>query len=312
MKVFKVINGQVQAISLVDYPAIEADFVALSKQLPIQLSTDKMELIGPVLIPDKLIYRRLEGREFYISFDAETIEQLANDYLANGFQYNFTLDHKTETQDVVVVQSWVTLEDGEYPKGTWMIKAKVNNEDLWQSIKSGEFKGFSIESIVELDKSINEFDFSSQMSTEELFEKIKELFKEAFNPQTPEEVIDEKAAEVVEEVAEEVKEEEVKEEVELKEEEPTEKEEEPKEDERIKELEDQLASKDAEIAALNDKIAELEAGLKTKDEEAVELAKQVAESKEEIVKLSKQPSVEPVKVVNQGSNYSAALKVLMN
>lgn len=306
MRVFKVINGQVQAISLVDYPAIEADFVALSKQLPIQLSTDKMELIGPVLIPDKLIYRRLEGREFYISFDAETIEQLANDYLANGFQYNFTLDHKTETQDVVVVQSWVTLEDGEYPKGTWMIKAKVNNEDLWQSIKSGEFKGFSIESVVELDKSINEFDFSSQMSTEELFEKIKELFKEAFNPQTPEEVIEEKAAEVVEEVKEEVVAE-----VEMKEEEPTE---EPteKEDERIKELEDQLASKDAEIAALNDKIAELEAGLKTKDEEAVELAKQVAESKEEIVKLSKQPSVEPVKVVNQGSNYSAALKVLMN
>lgn len=300
MRVFKVINGQVQAISLVDYPAIEADFVALSKQLPIQLSTDKMELIGPVLIPDKLIYRRLEGREFYISFDAETIEQLANDYLANGFQYNFTLDHKTETQDVVVVQSWVTLEDGEYPKGTWMIKAKVNNEDLWQSIKSGEFKGFSIESVVELDKSINEFDFSSQMSTEELFEKIKELFKEAFNPQTPEEVIEEKAAEVVEEVKEEVVAE-----VEMKEEEP-------KEDERIKELEDQLASKDAEIAALNDKIAELEAGLKTKDEEAVELAKQVAESKEEIVKLSKQPSVEPVKVVNQGSNYSAALKVLMN
>ena len=300
MRVFKVINGQVQAISLVDYPAIEADFVALSKQLPIQLSTDKMELIGPVLIPDKLIYRRLEGREFYISFDAETIEQLANDYLANGFQYNFTLDHKTETQDVVVVQSWVTLEDGEYPKGTWMIKAKVNNEDLWQSIKSGEFKGFSIESVVELDKSINEFDFSSQMSTEELFEKIKELFKEAFNPQTPEEVIEEKAAEVVEEVKEEVVAE-----VEMKEEEPT-------EDERIKELEDQLASKDAEIAALNDKIAELEAGLKTKDEEAVELAKQVAESKEEIVKLSKQPSVEPVKVVNQGSNYSAALKVLMN
>lgn len=304
MRVFKVINGQVQAISLVDYPAIEADFIALSKQLPIQLSTDKMELIGPVLIPDKLIYRRLEGREFYISFDAETIEQLANDYLANGFQYNFTLDHKTETQDVVVVQSWVTLEDGEYPKGTWMIKAKVNNEDLWQSIKSGEFKGFSIESVVELDKSINEFDFSSQMSTEELFEKIKELFKEAFNPQTPEEVIEEKAAEVVEDVKEEVVAE-----VEMKEEEPTE---EPKEDERIKELEDQLASKDAEIAALNDKIAELEAGLKTKDEEAVELAKQVAESKEEIVKLSKQPSVEPVKVVNQGSNYSAALKVLMN
>lgn len=303
MEVFKVINGQVQAISLVDYPAIEADFVALSKQLPIQLSTDRMELIGPVLIPDKLIYRRLEGREFYISFDAETIEQLANDYLANGFQYNFTLDHKIETQDIIVVQSWITLEDGEYPKGTWMIKAKVNNEDLWQSIKSGEFKGFSIESIVELDKSINEFDFNSQMSTEELFEKIKELFKEAFNPQTPEEVIDEKAAEVIEEVIEEV---------ELKEEEPTEKEEEPKEDERIKELEDQLANKDAEIAALNDKIAELEAGLKTKNEEAVELAKQIAESKEEIVKLSKQPSVEPVKIVNQGSNYSAALKVLMN
>lgn len=298
MRVFKVIKGQVQAISLVDYPAIEEDFIALSKQLPIP--TDKMELIGPVLIPDKLIYRRIEGREFYISFDAETIEQLANDYLANGFQYNFTLDHKTETQDVVVVQSWVTLEDGEYPKGTWMIKAKVNNEDLWQSIKSGEFKGFSIESVVELDKSINEFDFSSQMSTEELFEKIKELFKEAFNPQTPEAVIDEKAAEVVEDVAEEVVTE-----VEMKEEEPT-------EDERVKELEDQLASKDAEIAALNDKIAELEAGLKTKDEEAVELAKQVAESKEEIVKLSKQPSVEPVKVVNQGSNYSAALKVLMN
>ena len=302
MRVFKVINGQVQAISLVDYPAIEEDFIALSKQLPIP--TDKMELIGPVLIPDKLIYRRIEGREFYISFDAETIEQLANDYLANGFQYNFTLDHKTETQDVVVVQSWVTLEDGEYPKGTWMIKAKVNNEDLWQSIKSGEFKGFSIESVVELDKSINEFDFSSQMSTEELLEKIKELFKEAFNPQTPEEVIDEKAAEVVEDVIEEVMP--TEEVVEMKEEE------EPKEDERIKELEDQLASKDAEIAALNDKIAELEAGLKTKDEEAVELAKQVAESKEEIVKLSKQPSVEPVKVVNQGSNYSAALKVLMN
>ena len=254
MRVFKVINGQVQAISLVDYPAIEEDFIALSKQLPIP--TDKMELIGPVLIPDKLIYRRIEGREFYISFDAETIEQLANDYLANGFQYNFTLDHKTETQDVVVVQSWVTLEDGEYPKGTWMIKAKVNNEDLWQSIKSGEFKGFSIESVVELDKSINEFDFSSQMSTEELFEKIKELFKEAFNPQTPEEVIEEKAAEVVEEVKEEVVAE-----VEMKEEEPKEevKPEEPKQDNHLEELINNLKD---EISALKEMNQGLQAKIK--------------------------------------------------
>ena len=94
MKCFKVVDGDLYAVSLVEDPAIESTFIALSKnKVEIKLENEKRIITGAALIPNKPIYRNIGGREFYISFDEETIEKLAQDFLANDYQHNITIEH---------------------------------------------------------------------------------------------------------------------------------------------------------------------------------------------------------------------------
>ena len=153
----------VNAISIVSAPAIEADFIALSKQQKetkfATINEDKRLLIGPALIPNKLIYRRRgEGEnafEFNVFMSEDTIRQVAHLYLKRGFQNRSTIEHMERIDGVTTVESWI-IEDSEkdksamfgmnYPVGTWMVMQKVNNEEIWQNyVKTGEVNGFSIE-----------------------------------------------------------------------------------------------------------------------------------------------------------------------
>ena len=94
MKCYRVTGGDLFAVSLVEAPAIESNFIALSKQKSsIKLENEKRLLIGAALVPNKPIYRNVNGNEFYISFDETTIEKLAQDFLANDYQHNITVDH---------------------------------------------------------------------------------------------------------------------------------------------------------------------------------------------------------------------------
>lgn len=151
------LNG-IEAISIVENPAIEEDFVALNSEQQIQLAEinkEKRILLGAILIPNKPIYRRNGEDEYYIYFSKETVSKASQMYLQAGKQGNSTLEHQYELNGLTLVESWI-VEDTEkdksafynmsVPVGTWMGAIKVNNEEVWEKfVKTGKVKGFSIE-----------------------------------------------------------------------------------------------------------------------------------------------------------------------
>jgi hypothetical protein len=147
----------IDAISIVDRPAIELDFIAL-KEARLQFAetdTDKRILMGPALVPDKPIYRRNGEDEFYVYFSKGTVRKASELYLKHGNQANHTLEHEHKINGLTVVESWIVenkekdksaLYDLDVPVGTWMVAVKVDNEAIWQEwVKEGKVKGFSIE-----------------------------------------------------------------------------------------------------------------------------------------------------------------------
>lgn len=193
IKKFKVgTDSETYAISMVEQPAIESDFVALSEQKEEKIqafleSNERHMVYGAALIPDKDIYRNNGEQEFYISFTKESIEKMSQDFMKEYRQNEVTLDHQEMANDITITESWL-VEDPykdkanalgiNVPQGTWMIGMKVNQIDVWDRVKAGELKGFSVESMISLEEfSKNE---NNMIDTNEdmFFDKIKNVFKE--------------------------------------------------------------------------------------------------------------------------------------
>jgi hypothetical protein len=147
----------VDAISIVENPAIESDFVALKNQeiKLAEVDKEKKILMGALLIPNKPIYRNGSEGEYYIYFSKDTIVKASQMFLQNGKQSNSTLEHAQALNGLTLVESWI-VEDKtkdktalyglDVPVGTWMGSVKVNNEDVWNEyVKTNKVKGFSIE-----------------------------------------------------------------------------------------------------------------------------------------------------------------------
>jgi hypothetical protein len=147
----------IDAVSVVHSPAIEENFVALKKhEIELkEVDSEKRILMGAALVPNKQIYRRnSKNEEYYIYFSADTIRKASELFLINSNQNNATYEHEKKVTGLSVVESWI-IEDSktdksrlygfELPKGTWMISMKVNNEEIWNDVKEGKVKGFSIE-----------------------------------------------------------------------------------------------------------------------------------------------------------------------
>ena len=149
----------VDAISLVEYPAIEENWVALNKNNKEykfkSVDDDKRILMGALLVPNKMIYRKDGDEEYYIHFTKETVKKASELYLMRGNANNATYEHIKEVDGVSLVESWIVedkekdksaLYDLDLPVGTWVGAVKVNNEKLWEMAKvDGSIKGFSIE-----------------------------------------------------------------------------------------------------------------------------------------------------------------------
>jgi len=191
IKKYKVgIDSETYAISLVDMPAIESDFVALAKQeeekKQILLEKDEKHLVvGAALIPDKDIYRYDGENEYYISFTKESIEKMSQEFLKEYRQNEVTLDHEDYASEVTVVESWLVADSYKdksnalginVPEGTWMVAMKVNNIETWERIKKGELNGFSVESMISLEEFNKQNKNDEKMTNEEmnLFQKFKE------------------------------------------------------------------------------------------------------------------------------------------
>ena len=148
----------IEAISIVDEPAIEENFIALSKQHEIKLAEvdkEKRILMGAALVPNKNIYRRNGEDEYYIFFSEDTVRKASELFLMRGNQNKSTLEHQAELYGLSVVESWIIEDDVhdksrkynmDLPVGTWMVSMKVNNDEVWNNyVKTGLVKGFSIE-----------------------------------------------------------------------------------------------------------------------------------------------------------------------
>jgi len=147
----------IQAISLVEAPAIEADFVALSSGFEFKtIDKERRIVLGPVLIPDKPIYRRKDDEEFFVYFSKETIRRAMELYFIAGNQANATLEHQAPVKGTTLVESWIVEGEKDksrhygmsVPRGTWMASMKIDDDLLWSDwVKGGKVKGFSIEGL---------------------------------------------------------------------------------------------------------------------------------------------------------------------
>ncbi len=148
----------IEAISIVEKPAIEEDFITLNKDAEYKLAEiddEKKILLGALLIPNKPILRMGEDGEYYIYFSKDTVRKASELYLMEGNQNNATLEHQMQLKGLSLVESWI-VEDPvkdktafyglKYPVGTWVGSVKVTSDKVWQEfVKTGAVKGFSIE-----------------------------------------------------------------------------------------------------------------------------------------------------------------------
>jgi hypothetical protein len=148
----------VYAISLVDSPAIQENFIMLSSQnveLKI-LDEEKRIVVGFALVPEKRIYRKYKEKEFNVFFTKETVAKSQELFMKNLNINKFTTEHREEVNGVNVIESWI-VEDPKNDKsnlyklkpkgGEWVVMSKIYNDDVWNEVKNGTFKGYSIEGL---------------------------------------------------------------------------------------------------------------------------------------------------------------------
>ncbi len=176
-------NG-IQAISLVESPAIEENFVALSKHKVEfkAIDEDKRIIIGLALVPNKPIYRRKKDYEYNITFSKDTVRKGAEMYLKSLRNNNTTLEHKQLTSGASIIESWI-VEDTDKDKtalynlnatkGSWAVVMKIDNEDVWKDIKDKKYLGLSIEGVFSEYK--EDMSDEKDLSDEELVNQIKGL-----------------------------------------------------------------------------------------------------------------------------------------
>ena len=179
----------IDAISLVTSPAIEQDFVFFGKDKNnltlAKIDEEKRMLVSPALIPNKQIFRYDPNTDsnYYVYFSKETVAQAAALYLKHNNHHKATYQHEDRVSGVLTIESWIKegeqdkskLYGFDLPDGTWFVKMKIENDEMWNKIKDGELKGLSIEGYF-----INKMEKmgKQQFSNEEILNAFNELVKE--------------------------------------------------------------------------------------------------------------------------------------
>ncbi len=175
----------IDAISLVSAPAIEENFVFMSKEKNnltlAKVDEDKREIVSPALIPNKQIFRVDEsGNDYYVFFSKSTVKRASELYLKHNNHHKATYEHSDKVAGVLAVESWIKEGDQDksklygfdLPNGSWFVKLKIENSDLWKKVKSGELVGLSIEGyFVDKMQKMSE----RQPTDEEILEALNEI-----------------------------------------------------------------------------------------------------------------------------------------
>lgn len=178
------LDDKIDSVAVVDYPAIGINFMYFAKQEAPQkyvfADEEKHQLTGCFLVPELRIPRYDEqGNQYNVFFSADTVKKIAYDFMSNR---QMNIAHSQDTDKLVLVESWIKTDEQmdksmslgiAAPVGSWFASVKVNDEALWQQIKAGDYRGFSIEGVFQSNK--NE-DFKAQQdSDEKLLNEIKNL-----------------------------------------------------------------------------------------------------------------------------------------
>ena len=173
------------AVSLVEKPAIEHPFVHLSKEeLKFKVVDEERRIVvGFALVPDKKIYRKIKDKEFNVYFSKDTVRKASELYMKNLNLNKFTVEHEHNVTGVNVIESWI-VEDAKNDKanlynlepkgGEWVMMSKVYNDDIWNEVKQGTYKGYSIEGRFD---GLQNLEMSEDNEREETLEAIKDFLK---------------------------------------------------------------------------------------------------------------------------------------
>jgi hypothetical protein len=155
---------EVDYVALVDKPAIEKNFLAFNEheqKMAFAIQDDEQIITGALMLADKPIYRNDENGEYYVVFTKDTIKKIAQKFFTKGYQSNVNLMHDSgqRLDGLTMFESWITDEKRgiqamkgfeDVPEGSWFGSFKVNNPDVWQMVKEGKVKGFSVEGLFQM------------------------------------------------------------------------------------------------------------------------------------------------------------------
>jgi hypothetical protein len=155
---------EVDYVALVDKPAIEKNFLAFNEheqKMAFAIQEDEQIITGALMLADKPIYRNDENGEYYVVFGKDTIKKIAQKFFTKGYQSNVNLMHDSgqRLDGLTMFESWITDEKRgvkamkgfeDVPEGSWFGSFKVNNPDVWQMVKEGKVKGFSVEGLFQM------------------------------------------------------------------------------------------------------------------------------------------------------------------
>jgi hypothetical protein len=301
------------AVSVVDKPAVETDFIYMAKQSMehfVGVDGERRMIYGCALRSDFPIYRNNGEEEYYLEFSKEAIDKISKEFFKNGFQSNWTESHKDEVEGLTITESWIkesmTMDksvavglDADLPIGSWFIGCHCENDEIWQKVKDGTYKGFSIEAMIGLEEfekqveEINNDKIELNMSEETFLQKIKSIVMEALGKkeekveEVVEETFEETPTEAVETPSEASNEAEGTDANEEPKEEPTEVENKPIEEPTEEPKEDAVEEPKAE----NNHLEELVNSLKAEIEALKELNGGL---QDKINEMGKQPSIKPI------------------
>lgn len=155
---------EVDYVALVDKPAIEKNFLAFNEheqKMAFAIQDDEQIITGALMLADKPIYRNDENGEYYVVFSKDTIKKIAQKFFTKGYQSNVNLMHDSgkKLDGLTMYESWITDEKRgiqamkgfeDVPEGSWFGSFKVNNPEVWQMVKEGKVKGFSVEGLFQM------------------------------------------------------------------------------------------------------------------------------------------------------------------
>ena len=181
----------VYAVSIVDRPAMEGDFIQFEKENKLQfvkVDESKRRVMGLILEPNKEVLRfnKATNTPYSVFFEKEDVEAVAYNFQKQGNQNNSTIQHNgTPIEGVSFVETWIVENPKvdkssnfgfEYPKGSWMGVMQLDNEEVWNEyVKTGIVKGFSIDALMQFEeinlKKVN----MSKENEGSILEMLKEL-----------------------------------------------------------------------------------------------------------------------------------------